>query len=195
MTNFPHALPIILKHEGGYVDHPRDPGGATNMGITHKTLAAWRGRPVTPQDVRNLTKAEAGRIYRANYWNAVNGDSLPPGADLVVFDFAVNAGVSRASRLLQKMVYAEQDGHIGPATLEQVARIDPVSLINGYSEGRMNHYRSLRIWDTFGKGWTRRTSETREAALGMVRKVQPSPEEQANPLAALWAWLMRVLRK
>jgi lysozyme family protein len=195
VTNFSRALPIILKHEGGYVDHPKDPGGATNLGITHKTLASWRGRPVTKSDVRNLTKAEAGRIYRANYWNAVNGDSLPPGVDLVVFDFAVNSGVSRAAKALQKLVHAEQDGHIGPATLAQVAKMDPVSLVNGYSEARMGFLRGLHHWPTFKGGWTRRVSETREAALGMVRKVQPSPEEQANPLAALWAWLMRKLGK
>lgn len=185
MTNFDQALAVILRHEGGYVDHPDDPGGATNLGITHKTLAAWRGRPVTKAEVRALTRAEAAQIYRANYWNAVNGDSLPPGVDLVVFDMAVNAGVSRASKMLQRLVYVEDDGHIGPMTLSAVARMGAAALINGYSSARMDHYRSLHHWNKFGKGWTRRTEETRAQALDMAKTGYIAPADQ-QPLT-LWA--------
>ncbi|MCA8882232.1 MAG: glycoside hydrolase family 108 protein [Rhodobacteraceae bacterium] len=165
---FTKCLDIIFMNEGGFADHPEDPGGATNMGITHKTLAAWRGAPVTVEDVRNLTRDEAGEIYRANYWNALNCDGLPAGVDLVVFDFGVNAGVRRAAKLLQKVVFVEQDGQIGQITLGAARALEPEHVINSFSDGRMEHYRSLPHWDTFKGGWTRRTSETRTTALNMA---------------------------
>jgi lysozyme family protein len=139
------------------------------MGITHKTLSAWRGTEVTVEDVKNLTQEEAGEIYRANYWNALNCDGLPPGIDLVAFDFGVNAGVGRAAKLLQKVVHVEQDGQVGPITLGAVRELEPVHVIDAFSDGRMEHYRSLRHWETFKNGWTRRTRETRDTALDMAR--------------------------
>ncbi len=81
---FDRALALVLDLEGGFVDHPRDPGGATNLGITRATLAKARGRPVSVVDVKALTRAEAGTIYRRLYWNAVKADELPPGLDLAV---------------------------------------------------------------------------------------------------------------
>ena len=166
---FSRCVEMIFRHEGGYADHPDDPGGATNMGITHKTLSGWRGVPVTREDVRNLTREEAGEIYRANYWNALSCDALSPGVDLIVFDFGVNAGVSRAAKLLQKIVHVEQDGQVGPITVGASKSIDPEHIITAFSEGRMEHYRSLKHWNTFKNGWTRRTNETREAAVAMLR--------------------------
>lgn len=165
---FMKCVEHILVNEGGYVDHPQDPGGATNLGITHKTLAAWRGQPVTKDDVRNLTRDEACEIYRANYWNALNCDNMPAGVDLVVFDFGVNAGVGRSAKLLQKIVHVEQDGQVGPITIGAVNAIDARFVINAFSDGRMDHYRSLRHWETFKNGWTRRTTEIRSAALEMA---------------------------
>lgn len=164
---FTKCLDIIFMHEGGFADHPDDPGGATNMGITHKTLAAWRGAPVTVEDVRNLTRAEAGEIYRANYWNALNCDGLPAGVDLVVFDFGVNAGVRRSAKLLQEVVHVEQDGQVGPITLGAAKTLEPAHIINAFSDGRMEHYRSLRHWETFKRGWTKRTTDSRTTALNM----------------------------
>lgn len=200
MSRFHACIPIILRHEGGYVDHPSDPGGATNMGITHRTLASWRGEPVTKQDVQRLMELEAREIYRARYWNAVRADDLPPGVDLVVFDFAVNAGVSRSAKLLQRLVYATADGAVGPQTLAAVRRMDPVALINGFSEGRMQHYRSLRIWETFKNGWTRRTSEVRTAALQMALTPAAPAPAVSNPswlqdfISKVTAWLQSLTR-
>lgn len=165
---FDKCVGIILRHEGGYVDHPDDPGGATNMGITFNTLKAWRGESITKDDVRNLSEEEAKEIYRANYWNALNCDQLPAGVDLVTFDFGVNAGVSRAAKMLQRIVHVEADGQVGPITLGAVEQNDPTDLVARFSDNRLNYYRSLHHWDQFGRGWSRRTSETREAALGMV---------------------------
>ncbi|WP_082555208.1 glycoside hydrolase family 108 protein [Devosia sp. Root635] len=112
--NFARALSAVLKQEGGYVDHPADPGGATNMGITHKTLARWR--MVSPwwklpkSAVMELQRPEAAKIYRANYWDAVRGDDLPSGLDLALFDFAVNSGPGRAVKMLQTIVGVTADG-------------------------------------------------------------------------------------
>lgn len=166
---FERCVEMIFRHEGGFADHPRDPGGATNFGITHRTLAAWRGvDSVTKAEVRALSRSEAAEIYRANYWNAAGCDGLPAGVDLVVFDFGVNAGVSRAAKLLQAIVRVERDGQVGPITQAAATRLDPAHIVREFSAGRMAHYRSLSIWDTFKNGWTRRTEETQAAALSMI---------------------------
>ncbi|MEM8956584.1 MAG: glycoside hydrolase family 108 protein [Pseudomonadota bacterium] len=168
-NNFAACMAVVLEHEGGYVDHPDDPGGATNLGITHLTLADWRGKPVSKSDVRALERTEAEEIYRARYWNALNCDGLPPGVDLVLFDFGVNAGPARAARMLQRIVGATVDGQIGPKTLAATARHAPDSLIERFSDDRLASYRRLKHWGSFGRGWTRRTEETRDAALDMAR--------------------------
>ncbi|HEY7821399.1 MAG TPA: glycosyl hydrolase 108 family protein, partial [Acidimicrobiia bacterium] len=120
--NFPKCLAVTLTHEGGYVNHPRDPGGATNLGVTHKTLAAHLGRPVSKQDVRNLTQGDVEPIYRRGYWLPVKGENLPHGVDLAVFDFGVNSGPSRSAKYLQGVVGVAKDGKIGPKTLIAVHR-------------------------------------------------------------------------
>ena len=92
--NFERALSLVLEHEGGYVDHPRDPGGATNLGITLDTLSSWLGRVATKADVLALKVSDVGPIYRRRYWDTIEGDELPDGLDYAVFDFAVNSGPS-----------------------------------------------------------------------------------------------------
>lgn len=165
MTRFHRAIPLILKHEGGYVDHPKDPGGATNMGITHLTLAAWRGRAVTKQDVRNLTRQEAEDIYRARFWQPISADRMPPGVDLVTFDAAVNSGPSRGATWTQRAVGATQDGRIGPLTLAAIASTPATTVIKRATDYRLAFMQSLRIWSTFGRGWARRVGEIRATAL------------------------------
>ncbi len=162
---FDACLTELLKHEGGYVDHPADPGGATNMGITFATLREWRGKPVTKDDVRNLTKGEAGEIYRARYWNAVKGEQLPAGVDLAVFDYAVNSGPGRAVRDLQAILGVAQDGAIGPKTLAAVERAGPKTVIVDLCDKRRKFLRSLASYATFGRGWERRVNEVEGAAL------------------------------
>lgn len=167
--SFETALGAVLRHEGGYVDHPRDPGGATNMGITRATLAAFRGRPVTKAEVRGLTADEAGRIYRERYWNAVRGDELPAGVDLAVFDAAVNSGPSRAIRWLQGALALARDGRMGPATLAAARMAEPGALIRSFSAARLAFLRGLPTWPEFGRGWRRRVAETEAAALALAR--------------------------
>lgn len=168
-ARFSRCVAEVLKHEGGFVHHPRDPGGATNRGITLATLADWRGRDVTPADVQAMTEAEAREIYRARYWNAVQGDHLPAGVDLAVFDLAVNSGVGRAARMLQQQLGVQVDGAIGPRTLAAVGRVNAARLTGDICRARLAFLRGLSTWDVFGKGWEARVVAVQRAALEMAR--------------------------
>lgn len=164
---FARWLPHILKHEGGYVNHPKDPGGATNKGVTQKTYDSWRDRRgEARQSVRSISEAEVSAIYRRDYWDAIKGDDLPAGVDYAVFDFAVNSGINRASRYLQEVARVPADGKIGPATLAAVGALSPTHVINSLCDARMAFLRGLSTFPTFGKGWTRRVEEVRALALG-----------------------------
>jgi lysozyme family protein len=166
------SLDVLLPHEGGYVDHSRDPGGATNMGITFETLRTWRGKDITKQDVKNLGLDEVRAIYKKKYWDVVRADELPSGLDHVVFDSGVNSGNTRAVKWLQLELRERGlydgtiDGRAGPLTMAGVAQVEDVNgLINSYLDRRMRFLKGLRTWDAFGKGWTRRVKEVRQYAL------------------------------
>ena len=155
--NWDTAIRHILKWEGGYVNHPEDPGGRTNLGVTQRVWEAWTGKPATEADMRALTVEDVKPLYRQRYWNAVRGDDLPSGVDLSVFDFAVNTGPRRASRALQQLLGAVVvDGVIGPKTLAAVAAKPAAQLITDYADVREVFYKSLPTYDTFGNGWMRR---------------------------------------
>jgi lysozyme family protein len=164
--NLGACLAITLKHEGGYVDHPKDPGGATNMGITHKTLAGYRRRTVTKQDVRDLKISEVTAIYGANYWAPVNGEMLPFGVDLATFDGAVNSGVSRGSKWLQRAAGVKQDGKVGPETT-RAAGNNPAALIRALCGYRLSFVQGLGTWKVFGRGWARRIADIEANAVAM----------------------------
>jgi hypothetical protein len=167
--NFSRCVEQVFIHEGGFSDHPKDRGGATNMGITKGVLEEWRKpEPVSVDDVKSLTKEEAREIYRANYWNVLKCDELPPGVDLAVFDFGVNSGPGRSTKMLQKIVGVTQDGGIGPITLGAVGALDPKQLITTLCQRRLEFLRGLDIWPTFSKGWTTRVNAVEKAALDMV---------------------------
>ena len=166
--NFDHCLEMLLKHEGGYVNHPKDPGGRTKLGVTERVYEAWVGRKVTEQEMRDLTVEDVAPIYRANYWDAVWGDHLPSGVDWSVFDWAVNSGPARATKALQRIVGAVSDGVVGPKTMQSVMDMDPIKIIDMMYEERQRFYQGLSTFDTFGRGWTRRNKETRQAALLMA---------------------------
>ena len=167
-SNFTEALKHVLKHEGGYVNHPSDPGGMTNLGVTRKVWEAWTGKQATEADMRALTPEVVAPLYKKMYWDKVQGDELPVGVDYAVFDFAVNAGVSRASRALQNILFVASDGIIGPNTLRVAAQRDPKELIELYSEDRRLFYSQLPTFSVFGKGWLRRVDDVKTHALKML---------------------------
>lgn len=157
--SFDTALAFVLGFEGGFSDHPQDPGGATNLGITQATLDGFRrDHPEwgLPADVRGLKRAHAARIYRTGYWNPVHGDELPPGIALLAFDCAVNQGPGRAVRLLQEAVGVTADGKIGPKTLAAISEASPSTLIREYAMRRALAYVATGRMAIFGKGWFRR---------------------------------------
>lgn len=158
---FSAYFPHLLKHEGGYVDNPADPGGATNMGITLATLREWRGRAVTKADVRSLSREEVESIYRARYWNKIRADELLAGPDAALFDVAVNSGVGRAVQWMHLTIGKNAQD----ATKAICAR-------------RRAFFQSLKTFSTFGRGWMRRVNEVEAWALAWsYRAVGANPSE------------------
>ena len=162
--NFDECLKMLLHHEGGYVNHPSDPGGETNLGVTKKVYQEWGGT----KDMKDLTVEDVARIYKKNYWNRCKCDDLESGVDWVVFDWAVNSGTGRSAKAIQKICGASQDGAIGPKTLALIGKQNTQYVIEEFGKIRQDFYESLKTFDTFGKGWTRRNKETTEKALEMI---------------------------
>lgn len=163
--NFDKCLKMLLAHEGGFVNHPKDPGGMTNLGVTKAVYDEWIGRSATEQEMRDLTPEDVAPIYKKKYWDKVRGDDLPSGVDWCAFDWAVNSGAGRPAKAIQRCVGAAQDGAIGPQTLGLVAERDAKEIINYVYDTRQKFYESLKTFETFGRGWTRRNKETLEQAL------------------------------
>jgi lysozyme family protein len=186
-TNFNEALLRVLKHEGGFVDHPQDPGGATNHGITIGALRQF-GIDVDGDgdsdvvDLKSLRQEHLAKVYKLFYWDKVHGDDLPSGVDYSVFDFAVNSGPDRAIRHLQRAVGVSPDGQIGPKTLAAVKRVDPIIVIDRIRNSRMDFLKGLKTWLTFGKGWSRRVLEVAAASIVLATPAAPprAPERPAE---------------
>ncbi|YBV94165.1 glycoside hydrolase family 108 protein (plasmid) [Phyllobacteriaceae bacterium JZ32] len=172
---FPKCVQYVFEEEGGYADNPGDPGGPTNMGITQRTLSAWEGHTVSPDDVRHLTRKEATQIYKAEYWEKIDGDELPAGLDYAVFDFAVNSGPARAAMTLQEIVGVPQDGVIGMQTIRAVEGRDVADLINMLCDKRKAWLQTLMAANTFGAGWTARVDRVRSRALALAAENKDSP--------------------
>ena len=174
-SRFERWLQLVLAHEGGYVDHPSDPGGATNLGITRKTLARWR--KVVPwtslpkSEVKALNKETVAPIYRALYWDEIRGEDLPDGLDYAVFDYAVNSGPGRAVMALQRILGVADDGEVGPITLAAIAKRKPADLINALCDERFAFLQRRSTFPVFGKGWTSRVSGVRKRALTMLTSI------------------------
>tara|TARA_B100000941_G_C28440342_1_gene519278 strand:+ start:510 stop:1031 length:522 start_codon:yes stop_codon:yes gene_type:complete len=168
--NFDKCLELILHHEGGYVNHPQDPGGETNLGVTKRVYEDFGGT----KSMKELTVEDVTPIYKKNYWDRVKGDQLPVGLDLCLFDFGVNAGTGRAAKKLQAMIGTVVDGGIGPNTLAKLNDYldvnDIEAVIHSYQQARQEYYESLSTFATFGRGWTRRNEETTKSAIEMVRE-------------------------
>ena len=169
MNNFDKSLFHVLKHEGGYVNNPKDPGGPTNKGVTLKTFRYAYGEERTEEELKNISDAQVKSLYHVAYWMPCGCQLLPDGVDYMMFDGAVNSGVSQSIKWLQSTIEARVDGKMGPLTLAAVSKSSPEYLINYTLTTRLNMLKSLRTWDTFGKGWERRISEVRTEALRMAK--------------------------
>ena len=169
MPTFTDALGIVLREEGGFVDDARDPGGATNLGVTARTWHAWSGKCPTNDAMRALTPAKVAALYKSWFWDRVAGDKLPTALSLALFDFAINCGPGTAIRTLQAVVGAPKDGVPGPATLAAAqtytSRIGLAELIVRFNDARRDHYRTLPTFCVFGKGWLARVDRVEQEAL------------------------------
>jgi lysozyme family protein len=167
-SNFEPCLAMLLKHEGGFVNHPKDPGGMTNLGVTRAVYEQFVGRQVGEAEMRALTPAVVAPLYKANYWDKGNCDNLPSGVDWFVFDWGVNAGMSRPSKALQRIVGAVPDGMVGPQTLKAIQATDTKQILEALYGARQSFYEGLRTFPTFGKGWTRRNKETLAQSMKLL---------------------------
>jgi len=217
--NASRAIREILKHEGGYVNHPSDPGGATNKGITIATYRRYIKRSGTIADLKRLTTEQAIHVYKAQYWDKVRADDLPSGVDYAVADFAVNSGPSRAAKYLQAVVGVKQDGKIGPHTLKATRQMTAADVINRLCDNRLAFMKRIKggaSWKVFGRGWSRRVADVRAKSLAWnkdkpatvdkpahnrpTQPTQPSttpdaPKAKVGPVAALVAFLARIFNR
>ncbi|MBR0568352.1 glycoside hydrolase family 108 protein [Azoarcus sp. L1K30] len=150
--NFDMAFDRLIGHEGGYSNHPRDPGRETMWGVTAAVARAFGYSGA----MRDLPRDTAKLIYRRQYWDSVRADDLPDTLRFHVFDAAVNSGVKQATLWLQRAAGATADGIIGPRTLAAVRAADPARLAGVYCGLRLQFMTDLPTWDAFGKGWARR---------------------------------------
>ncbi len=174
--NIQNCLDVTLEFEGGWADHPKDPGGATMKGVTLTTFRRYV-RGATKTDLRNISDEMLQKIYRAGYWDKLRCDELPVGVDLVAFDGGVNSGPGRAGKWLQGAVGARKDGIVGDKTLARVLTQDPATVVKAVCAKRLGFVQSLRTWSTFGRGWSRRIAKVQAKGLAMVLSAQMAAEE------------------
>lgn len=173
-NNFQPCLALVLRHEGGFSHHPRDPGGMTNLGVTKAVYEEWIGHPVSEAIMRKLTPSLVAPLYRKKYWDTMKCDGIPRGLDLCIFDFGVNAGPNRSIRYLQRMIGTKEDGIFGVNSFRELANqtveYGVEALISRFQESRRNYYKKLPTFGTFGRGWLRRVDEISLSAKAMMKK-------------------------
>lgn len=172
-ASYSTAYKLTLGSEGGFSDHPRDNGGATNFGIIQLVYDAFRDtHGLTKRSVKLIESGEVGMIYEDQYARPIMFNRLPAGVDYAVFDFAVNSGVSRAGKTLQRIVGVTVDGQIGlrtVAAVREAAARNEEGLIEQISEARQRFVQSLNTFDVFGKGWTKRIDQVEVNAIKLAR--------------------------
>lgn len=166
-NSFKECLDLVLKSEGGWVNHPSDPGGETNLGVTKRVWEEYVGHPV--ESLKKLTKDDVAPLYEQKYWRTCYCEVLPRGLDFVVFSMGVNAGPGRSIKLLQQSIGCVPDGVIGPKTRELISSGNGTNLIAKFSETRREYYRSLKTFPVFGKGWLARVDREEAEALDMIK--------------------------
>jgi lysozyme family protein len=168
-SSYDDSLKHLLVHEGGYSNHPSDPGGPTNFGITIIDYRKYINPAGTADDVRRMDVNDAKRIYRSKYWDALSCDRLPAGLDYSLFDYGVNSGIARAGRVLRRLCgLPDSDYHVTGEVLAAVARRDPKALMEALNDERLAFLQRLRTWPVFGRGWGSRVTDVRRISLGMA---------------------------
>jgi lysozyme family protein len=168
--NWEDCFKMVLQHEGGFVDHPKDPGGMTNLGVTRSAWQGYLNRDVTEAEMRALTPNIVKPFYKAMYWDKIKGDDLPAGVDYAAYDLAVNSGVGRAAKYLQQIAGVTADGAIGPKSMAAIAVCDPTETADAICDMRLDFLKKLPTFETFGKGWSGRVADVKAKALLMAKE-------------------------
>ena len=166
--NWDQCFASVIKNEGGFVNHPKDPGGMTNLGVTRANWEMFLNRNVTEAEMRSLTPESVKGFYKVQYWDKIKGDQLPAGIDYAAFDFAVNSGVSRAAKMLQQIAGALVDGVLGPKSMEAIKSCDADQTVDAICDMRLDFLKRLSNWDTFGSGWEQRVKRVKAKAMSMT---------------------------
>jgi lysozyme family protein len=170
-SSYDDALRRLLVHEGGYTNHPSDPGGPTNFGITIHDYRKYVKPGATAADVLAMRIEEARRIYRAKYWDAQRCDELPAGVDYAVFDYGVNSGIGRSGKVLRRCLrLSDKTSVVTGAVIAAALRADAEALVAAICDERLRFLKSLRTWGVFGKGWGRRVAEVKTFALALATR-------------------------
>ncbi len=182
-STYDGALRRLLRHEGGYSNHPSDPGGPTKFGITIHDYRRFIKADATAADVQAMTLDAATRIYRAKYWDALRCDALPAGVDYAVFDYGVNSGVGRSGKVLRRILRLPDNSSVVDHAVIAAARAaDAKALAGAICDERLRFLQSLRTWPVFGKGWGRRVADVRAVALALAGGGRlPASREAATP--------------
>lgn len=185
-TTYEEALRRLLAHEGGYTNHPSDPGGPTNFGITIYDYRKYVKPDATSADVKAMSLIEAKRIYRAKYWDAQRCDDLPAGVDYAVFDYGVNSGIGRSGKVLRRCLKLSGDSSaVTAAVIAAAAGADAKVIVTAICDERLRFLQNLKTWDVFGKGWGRRVAEVKAYSLALaagapVNRPLPNPASSAG---------------
>lgn len=180
-SSYAEAIRRLLLSEGGYINHPSDPGGPTNFGITLTDYRKYVKPSATAADIRAMKVEEARVIYRAKYWGAIRADELPAGVDYCLFDYVVNSGTGRAPKVLQRVMGIAVSGRVDDATVRAAAARDAAAMVTSICDERLRFLQGLKTWPVFGKGWARRVAEVKAAALVMARRAALPAAASAAP--------------
>ena len=166
--NWDKSFEMVLAHEGGFVNNPKDPGGMTNLGVTKAAWEGYVGKPVDEDFMRKLTPEMVKPFYKAMYWDKIKGDQLPNGVDYAAYDLAVNSGVGRAAKFLQTIAGVMADGVLGPKSMGAIRECNPEHTVDALCDMRLDFLKRLPTFETFGKGWTIRVNDVKAKAVEMA---------------------------
>lgn len=180
-SSYDDALRRLLAHEGGYTNHPADPGGPTNFGITIVDYRKYVKPDATAADVRAMTLGEAKAIYRAKYWDAQRCSELPAGVDYAVFDYGVNSGIGRSGKVLRRVLkLPDNTSVVSDAVIAAARAADAKALVTAICDERLRFLQALKTWNVFGGGWGRRVAEVKSVSLALAAG-GPSPDVRPSP--------------
>lgn len=182
-SNFEPALARLLRHEGGYSNHPSDPGGPTNFGITIADYRKYVKREATAADVKAMRVEDAKAIYRARYWDAMRCDDLPAGVDYAVFDYGVNSGIGRSGKVLRRVLGLDDTTSSVSDDVVAAARgANAAKLVDAICDERLRFLKSLKSWNVFGNGWGRRVAEVRVVGVAMASAPPATAAPPPSPI-------------